>query len=187
MKLLELVFWTVIFIIAFIFSFDVSAKSFSSIGLSTSYIVRGSSSYGKDYQFKPTITFSHFVDVKPLTIGYSTNRLDNWTNGYKNYNITYKKNGLRGVNQQMVTYDGFHGCKRYKRWLPCLFVANTRVKNKYYLNTRLVDNKVNHIWIKGLNVNYFLHKNISLSFSYLIRNKEIYLKEGYNLSVNYLF
>ena len=165
---------------------DAEASYFSSLGLSTSYIKENNPNYKTNREYKPTITFSHIVDIKSLTVGYSTNRIDNWLNGHKKYDITYN-NGAKGINSQKITYDSFLIGKQFKTFLPMLFIANTKIDNKFYLNNNYIQRDQKYAWLYGVNINYFLDKELSLSFSYILPNNELSLKEliAFGININF--
>lgn len=178
--------YIVIILISFFIAANSHAKSYSSLGLSTSYLSENNPSYKAKHEIKPTITFSHFIEIEELVIGYSTNRLDNWLTGRKKNNIKFNS-GAKGINQQKITYDSFLIGKQFKRFLPMIFIANTKIDNKYYLNNTFLSHKSNNVWLYGVNINYFLNKEISASFSYIFNNEEVYLNNGFVFGINCIF
>ncbi len=187
----KLLFIVVLFNLALVLIFyllisDAESKGTSSLGLSTSYIQEDNPYYKTEHKFRPTITFTHTIDFKKLKIGYSTNRFDNLFFGEKKQEIKFN-NGLKGINKQKLVYDSFMIGRQFERWLIMPFIANAKLDNKTYMNNSLLSHKVNHVWLYGLNVNYFFSKQYSVSFSYILPNNEIYLDNGFvtGISINF--
>lgn len=176
-------------VIILFLSLPACSKGYSGIGL-TSYIKESNPSYKAEHEFKPTITYSYSKPIKikelKLILSYSTNRIDNLLFGDKKNDITFNS-GTRGVNRQKVTYDSFLACKLYNKWLPCLFIANTKIDNKYYINDSFLSRKINHVLLYGMNINYFFTKQIAGSFSYIFPNDEIYLDDGFVAGITFNF
>lgn len=178
----------VTFITALLISTNALASSYSTLSLGTSYFYEDNPSYSTDFELKPTLAFSHFVEVNKkhhIVAGFSTNRLDNILVERRSYRVTFK-DGSEGVNKQKITYDAACGGKRFKKWLPMACALNTRVDNQFFrhnLSTRMV----NHAILFSLNMNYIISNEYTVSLNYILANKELHLKGGLSASFNYNF
>ena len=178
----------VTFITALLLSTNALASSYSTLSLGTSYFYEDNPSYSTDFELKPTLAFSHFVEVNKehnIVAGFSTNRVDNFIAGRRQYTIKFKS-GARGVNDQRVTFDAALVGKRYNRWLSMFFVANAKVDNKFTSGS-FVKKEIKHTFLYGVNVSYLLNEELSISVAVIAPNDELHLRSGFNVSMGVNF
>lgn len=117
-----------------------------------------------------------------LNIGVSTNRL--LTRDVKR---KVKCNGQTCINLTQVKHDTLHLGYRVQRYIPNIFISNVAIKKSLYLNDDRLGIQRNNIIVYGIGGNYLFNKNVIFGVSVLMPNKEIYLKKGLGLSINYSF
>jgi hypothetical protein len=157
----------------------------SSIGLSTSYFKENNKDFKTEYKPEPTVTFTHLFDYKGKKLGYSTNRIDNWFSGRKKQDIKLS-NGVKAINQQLITYDSFLVGRQFNRFIPMLYLANAKIDNKIIVNNN-VKRKINHVYLYGANLIYLINNEVSASVSYIAPSQEIELEGGISIGINYNF
>ncbi len=133
--------------------------------------------------------------IKSLNAGLSK-QFDNGlnlsiqTNRFVNFPITRSVINNQGVilqNKSKLTSDTLLIGYKIKRFIPSLLISNSKLDKSLYYQNKFQGNQVNHSIITGININYFLTKNIQSSFIYIAPNKEFNLESGLGLGLTYVF
>lgn len=149
-------------------------------------IITGSAVYSKqtDKDFylqekiSPSLSYGYFNNIGNYTGTIQTNRLLNKT---QRQFIQSKSNGKAYELKSRLRIDTLLLGYKFKQFNPSLIITNARLERT--LTVRKVDNTI----LFGLNFNYFVDKNISLSTSIIAPNKDFGLVGAGLLSINYLF
>jgi len=118
-----------------------------------------------------------------VVFSIQTNRLFNRSDDISvvDANNTVFRNKVKITNDTALL--GF----RFNRLTPSLLITNTRVDKALFYKGGFVASSSKHSILYGVNLSYFLTKNIVPSFTYIAPNKEQYLESSFGLSINYLF
>ena len=129
------------------------------------------------------IGYSH--EINNINIHLSTNRLFN--KEISRNVIT--KNHLTFNSKVKTTYDSLQLGYIKNRIMPAIFIANTEVRERLYTLDRkiMLGEETKHTIIKGVNLVYFVNKNISANATYLLPDNELHLKGGLGFGMNYIF
>lgn len=119
-----------------------------------------------------------------LTISLNTNRL--FSKEVKR-TVRSKRNGAILLNRTRIKVDTFQIGKRFRRWLPMLFISNVEVDKSLWNDSRYLGRQINHTFLYGVNVHYFILKDVSASLGYIMPNRELYLDSGFFTTINYYF
>lgn len=123
-------------------------------------------------------SYGYFFLASNYTFTISSNRLVNKT---QNQFIQSKTTGKAYELKTRLRADSLLIGYKFKRFNPAIVVSNAR------LERTLTARKVNNALLYGLNVNYFIDKNYSISGTYIAPNKEFGLVGAGLLSINYFF
>jgi hypothetical protein len=129
-----------------------------------------------------SINIGYFKEFKnKISVGAYTNRFLN-----KGLKRKVKANTTHFVNQTKITFDAIQVGYRFKRLMPNIFVANTKVDKKLFYQNTLLGEKVNHIYTYGAGVNYYLDKKYTVNLTYIFPVEEINMEGGLALGINFL-
>lgn len=123
-------------------------------------------------------SYGYFFLASNYNFSITTNRLINKT---QNQFIQSKSTGKAYELKTRLRADSLLIGYKFKRFNPSIVISNAR------LERTLISKKVNSALLYGLNLNYFIDKNISLSTTYIAPNKEFGLIGAGLLSINYFF
>lgn len=173
------------------------AKNYTSrlnVGVSLGYININDKTY--NYANKYELIKNPRDQLKSFSLGYSaffknnvnislsTNRL---TTAKYDRTVTRKSDGVSFLNKSTTKIDSLILSYRIKRFNTGLILANVKM-NKYlfYNNARVGSTKKTAI-LGGINLGYFVNKNIVTSLSFIIPNQELELESATLFNINYLF
>ena len=128
-----------------------------------------------------TVGYTTELDNK-IVLDFTTNRL---LNRYTSRSVTY--NGTTLLAKAKLRTDIFQIGRRYDKLVPSVFIANTELNKWVYQDHVFLGRETNHTFLYGVNLNYFLHKDISSSIFYIFPNNEIGLESAIGLGINYYF
>ena len=158
------------------------SKAGVSVGVSNMYTKINDPSFDYVNEFEQigkitSVNVGYTKRICNYTITASTNRLLN-----KSLRRQVVINNYIMTSKTKIVYDSLQLGYMIKRFSPSIFLANTKV-------TRSITGykAVNHAFVGGVSLGYFLTKKINISAIYLLPNQELYLKSGFGVGVNYLF
>ena len=131
-------------------------------------------------QQSPKIYASYgvFTQANNYTLTIQTNRLLNITHHeyvqHKLTNDAYKLKTKFRADSLLIGY-------KFQKFNPNIVLSNVR------LDRKIKTNKIQHAILYGVNFNYFINKNLSLSTAFIAKNKKIGLTNATLLSINYYF
>lgn len=135
--------------------------------------------------YKPelnSVSIGYNKEINKFNIGASTNRLLT-----KQVKRKVNCNGATCLNMTRVNYDSLQLGYRIRRYIPNIFIANTQIRKSLFLNGNRLGIQNNSIIIYGFGGTYLLTRNVSITTNILMPNKEVYMKKGLGLSINYNF
>ena len=165
-----------IIVLNFLFIKNAFAGAFLSTG--AVYSKSKDNSFYMQPQTNINASYGYFLKANNYTLTFQTNRLINKT---QNQFIQSKANGKAYELKTRLRADSLLLGYKFKRFNPSIVVSNAR------LERTLTERKVNNALLYGLNFNYFIDRNISLSTTYIAPNKEFGLVGAGLVSINYLF
>lgn len=155
-------------------------EAFGGVFLSASEVY--SKSRDDNLYLKPQVNLSasygYFIKANNYTLTIQTNRLINKTNTQFTQN---KANGKSYELKTRLRADTLLIGYKFKRFNPAIVLTNAR------LERNITSRQVNNTILYGLNINYFIDKNYSISGTYIAPNKEFGLIGAGLLSINYFF
>jgi len=165
------------------------AKNFNvNLGLSTFYanIKDPRYTFVNKYESVGNVNFSAGITktFDKINITLQTNRLGNH---YVKRAVINNKTGKTLQNHSKLTADTLLVGYRYKRIVTAMFLSNIKLEKSLYYNNILQNKSKQNTILTGLNLAYFITKNISSSVFYIMPNKKIYLKDSFGLGINYIF
>ena len=133
-----------------------------------------------------SVAFGHSIEFdNKISLTATTNRLFNKDSSRA---VRNKQSGVTFLNKTKITYDSLSIGKRvYKRYIPYIFLANTKIDKKLYYNDVFVGEEIKHAILYGFNLTTYLTKEISVTSNYIMPNNEFDLKYGVGLTINYNF
>ena len=155
------------------------------IGTSLLYIDAKDPDYKYIDSYKPklnSVSIGYNKEVKRFNIGLSTNRLL-----VRDVKRKVSCSGQVCTNLTKVTHDSFHLGYRVGRYIPSIFVSNVNIVKSLYLNNNYLGVEENTIIAYGFGGSYLLNERINISINIIMPNKEIHMKKGLGLSINYNF
>lgn len=181
----------IIFTLIFFLSYNkiLYAKNFNvNLGLSTFYanIKDPKYSFVNKYESVGNVNFSAGITktFDKISLTLQTNRLGN---RFIKRTVINNKTQKTLQNHSKLTADTLLVGYRYKRIVPALMLSNIKLEKSLYYNGILQGKSKQNTIITGLNLAYFITKNISSSVFYIMPNKKIYLKDSFGLGINYIF
>lgn len=181
----------IIFTLIFFLSYNkiLYAKNFNfNLGLSTFYtnIKDPNYSFVNKYESVGNVNFSAGITktFDKINITLQTNRLGNH---YVKRAVINNKTGKTLQNHSKLTADTLLIGYRYKRIIPAFIVSNIKLEKSLYYNSIFQGKSKQNTTLTGLNLAYFITKNINSSIFYIMPNKKIYLKNSFGLGINYIF
>lgn len=170
------------------------AKS-SSLVLGLSYLCTNTNDKDFDYINKYEEVKNPKEQLKNLSLGYST--------FYKNFNSTLSTNRIfsrkskRSVirkadnilfkSQTKLTVDSLTLGYRVDRFNPAIVLANVTSSNHLLYNGSVVAYEKKSTIVGGVQLGYFVTRNLIPSLVYILPNKELDLEGALTVNFNYLF
>jgi len=133
---------------------------------------------------KPALPFFNlgysqkFGDV---ILAAQTNRLSNIETNQK---VFYK--GQKAKLQTSTISDTFLGGYKINQFMPSIFVSSVRVNRRLIIGKNTYDKKAQSL-VAGVNLGYFVNKNISVAAFIAAPNKALSLKTYTGFGLNYFF
>lgn len=124
-----------------------------------------------------------YIFDNKIVLGFSTNRL------YRPERKRTAENnsGVEFENKTKLTTDSFLIGYAYKRFIPSIFIANVRDQEALYYKGQQVGSSDKTAILAGVNLSYFLTKEIAGSVFYVLPNQELNLESGFGVGINYYF
>lgn len=119
-----------------------------------------------------------------INVSLSTNRL--LENPVRRA-VIRKKDKLQFLNKTKTTIDSISIGYKIKRFNPSIVLANVKMQKSLYYKDNLVGKSSNATILGGVNLGYFITKNIIASTSYILPNQELDLESAFVINLNYLF
>ena len=119
-----------------------------------------------------------------INISLSTNRF--LENPVKR-TVLRKRDKLQFLNKTKTTIDSISIGYKIKRFNPAVILANVKMQKSLYYKDNLVGKSSNTTIVGGINLGYFVTKNIMASASYILPNRELDLESAFAINLNYLF
>lgn len=123
-------------------------------------------------------SYGYFLAKDNYTVTIQTNRFLESNN--KQFVIS-RANGKTYELKSKLRTDSLLIGYKFKQFNPSVIITNSRLRRK------ISHAKVNNSLLYGLNINYFMSKNHSISASYILLNKEFGLSSAVLLSINLFF
>ena len=118
-----------------------------------------------------------------VSVALQTNRLT----PSKNFDVISRKTGVTMQSKSKVTNDTLLVGYRFKRLSPAVFVSNTQVHKTLSYKGDVVGKESKSGFVYGLNVSYFLTRNLTASIIEVEPSQEFYLRRSYGVGLSYLF
>ena len=129
-----------------------------------------------------SVNVGYFKTFNKLSVGAYTNRFLN-----RSLKRKVKANTTHFINETRTTFDALQFGYIFKRVMPTVFIANTKVDKKLFYQGSLLGRQTNHIFTYGAGLNYFLDKKTIVGLNYIAPNEEINMEGGLGIGINYLF
>lgn len=133
---------------------------------------------------KPKFNYGIAFEFDKIIVDFTTNRL---INQISRRTVRHKLSNKLFQNETELIYDSFSVGKRFNRFLPTIFIANTKIDKKLYDGNTLLGRKTIHTFLYGFNLNYLITRKISASLFYILQNNEADLKYSIGIGFNYIF
>lgn len=172
-------------LVIFILFISFAQKSFAGIYLSASALhTKTNDPIYKtlDSKISPALSLGFSKRIDNFVFGVATNRL---LANSVNHKVSSK--GSIFTSKTKTIYDSVQIGYLLKRTIPSFIIANTKVNKKLFYRNDFVGQTTNSTFVYAFNVNHFLSKNISTGITYILPNKELYLRYGVNIGLNYYF
>jgi hypothetical protein len=171
---------------------EASLKGYSHIGTSFIYSNINDDNYefvNKYEEIKnPSfsgLNYGFTTEYKKLVIDISSNRL---TNLDISRSVIHNKTRQTFLNKTKTTFDSLSiGTKFYDRIVGSVFLANTKINKRIYQDRSLLGKEVKHSILYGINFNYFVTRETSVSVLAIAPDQEFNLKFSLGFGVNFYF
>ena len=120
----------------------------------------------------------------PFIVSISTNRL---LNREISREVRSKKNGAIFTNKTKTEADSLTVGYQLGRYIPNIGIANVGVDKSIYYAGKLAGEKQQHAILGIFGLTYIASKDISISSTITLPNKELNLESGVVLGINYNF
>ena len=142
--------------------------------------------YNNEYEQigkKPDYSLGLYSNYSNISYGFSTNRLSN------------NQSNRRVINKQGVGFNLFSNIivdslsvgYLFGRFNPSLFISRADVEKELFFKGRSLGNERDIVLLYGVNVGYFLTKNINLGLLFIAPNETLNLEFGSGVSIKYFF
>lgn len=170
-------------IIKFIILLFLSSPAFAGgfIGVSVNHL-KINDGYKYESNYQPSFNFGYNLILDNWVLSASTNR-------FLNQSVERKatKNNITYNSKSKLLADTFSIGYRINRFVISPFLVNATVDKSLYYNDRKLGSTHTTSILSGLNLTYFIDKNISISSAYVAPNQEQSLESGLVLGINYNF
>jgi len=129
------------------------------------------------------IGVAHYFD-NDFNICLQTNR---FFNSAVERSVEAKSNHLTFKNKTRLTTDTILIGKRFNRFTPSFLISNSSAEKKLFYKNSLVGKETKTTILYGVNLGYFITRNIVGSVFYIAPNSEFNLESAGGLSLNYIF
>ena len=131
-----------------------------------------------------SLGFSQRIAKTPFIASISTNRL---INREVSREVKNKNNGAIFTNKTKTEADSLTVGYQLGRYIPNIGIANVGVDKSIYYAGKLAGEKQQHAILGIFGLTYIASKDISISSTFTMPNKELNLESGVVLGINYNF
>jgi hypothetical protein len=131
-----------------------------------------------------SIGLNQRIAKTPFVVGISTNRL---INREVSREVKSKKNGAVFTNKTKIEADSVIIGYQLGRYIPNIGVANVGVDKSIYYAGKLAGEKQQHTILGMFGLTYLASKDISITSTIILPNKELNLESGVVFGINYNF
>jgi hypothetical protein len=131
-----------------------------------------------------SIGFNQRVAKTPFIVNISTNRL---INREVSREVRSKKNGAIFINKTKTEVDSLSLGYQLGRYIPNAGIANVGVEKSIYYAGKFLGAKQQHAILGIFGLTYIVSKDISITSTFALPNRELNLDAGVVFGVNYNF